>query len=305
MARTLFFFPCSKNTQVGSCSLSHDKPSLSAQSNPSYSVVASQIIWFGIGLSLLSDTLESFLHWPHLLAVALSSCLMIASAWIGIRSMVILSAFLLPVILSSVFLSLAQVDQTSGFLGLWTQMVRLKSIEYISGLFLVMGSIIGTSANGKKSNTGPIVACLGFAVGNGLMVFSDLNYAIADGQASIMPILAQHGSSMLGLCLLGLSARTSSNSKLSICGKVISQFTRIPLRGVVLVAGTASAVYFDWCFQYVVGWPQYVGLCVPPLILMFLADISSVKSLLKTFWLKFLRLTVKSNIAIIPAYLRP
>lgn len=312
MARTLFFLPCSKNnltSLLGNNRINVGVPlalgdpssttnNISSSSSASFSLVAAQIIWFGIGLSLLADIAETLLHWHHLLAVALSSALMIASTWFGLRSIVILSTLVVPAMLAVVYFALTQTTPEEGLLDLWTQMVRVKSMEYFSGLLIIMGGFIKGSSSktslqpAKKIDLKSVVACLGFGAGNGLVVLTAVNGAVADG-TEIVPILAQQGSSILGLCLLGLSAKTSSFSTLSNCGRLISEYTKIPLRLVVLFAGTVCAVYFDWCSQYMsVGWLQYMSMCLPPLILLlmgssFSAMVSSLRRALTSIMQPF------------------
>lgn len=247
--------------------------------SPSLSVplMGAQILWFGIGMTLFSDTTETILQWPHQCVVAISSGLMIASAWFGVRAMLALCALTLPAIFSVMYFSLTQAMPGSDPLALWTQMVSVKSLEYMSGFLIMMGTCIRTTSvqpsitpSAKKINVALVLACLGFVLGNILYIFSSMKASMADNQSDFLSALAEQGSTILGLCLLAFSARASSHNRLSTLGTTLCQTTKLPLRGLILVVGVLCAVISDWYSQYLVGWLQYASVLIPPLAIMLM-----------------------------------
>ena len=288
-----------------------------AAGNVPFTLAASHVLWFGIGTALLSDSAETILHCPHLLAVALYASLMISSTWFGIRPLLVLGICIMPAILSGLYFGFIQPLTDEGLLALWTQMLRMKSIEYASGILIVVGSLLHCTSkhfdnlptresSPQKANHRTKMACLGIGLGNALMILSDFNYAssVADSQADLTPILGQCGSSLLGLCLLGLVLGPSKNS-LNDYSRRIAARIRIPLRLLILVVGTLAAVYFEWCKWYTVGWPQYVGLCVPPLILLVVSNFYKIKRALYNLGGKLWRLTALKVLDIIPHFIAP
>lgn len=243
--------------------------------SPSHSLVIAQILWFGIGVTLFSDTAEKILNWPHLLVVALSSLLMIASAWFSLRALLVLCLATLPGILSALYFSLKhQVPGTEG-LALWTQMISMKSMEYISGLLIMMGYCIRPQAqpnsSTKKMNWSTVLACLGFMLGNALVIASSMKVSMADNQVSFSTALAEQGSTIVGLLLLGFSARSANAQKLSQLGNILSRFTKFPLKGLVVIVGVSCAIFTDWFSQYLYGWLYYASSLFPPLAMIIVS----------------------------------
>ncbi|MBS0289300.1 MAG: hypothetical protein JSS07_04595 [Proteobacteria bacterium] len=241
----------------------------------SYSMMTAQIIWFGIGLTLVADTAETIFHCPHLLAVAFSAMLMMASAWFSMRALLALCAVTLPGLLALMYFSWALAPSGTEVLALWTQMLSVKSLEYTSGFFIMMGSCIrplsATKAHSRIS-LATVLAGLGFLVGNGLVIMSSMKTSMAaDSQLDFASSLAEQGSTILGLCLLGFSARATSLKRMSQLGTYLSSITKLPVRGVLLMVGALSAVFTDWYCQYLAGWFYYASILLPPLALVLMS----------------------------------
>lgn len=252
-------------------------------SQPSVSLISAQILWFGIGMSLFSDTTETILHWPHQWVVALSSGLMIASVWFGIRAMIALCALTLPAIFSVLYFSFTQAVPGNDPLALWSQMVSVKSLEYMSGFLIMMGTCIRSASpslatpSSKKLNLATLIAGFGFVTGNFLVIFSSMKASMSGSQTDFTTALLEQGSTILGLCLLGFTARASSSRNLSHLGTMLYQVTTIPLRGMILLVGVLCAVASDWYSQYLVGWLQYASVLIPPLAIVLVGKFLSRK----------------------------
>lgn len=252
----------------------------SPSKNISWLLVATQIIWFGVGLSVIYDLAETIFHWHHLMAVAIYSGLVILSTWIGIRAIMILSLLTLPAILSMVYFSWAQPLMGDGMLALWTQMISKKSLEYSSYLLIMMGGFgcVHTSRHSnKKLNVGAMIACVGVLVGNGLMLLLGRQ----SGETQMLLILAQQWPSILALCMLGLIckrvARASLKSERGL-GFTLSTFQ---LRALVLVFGTLGSVLCNWAASIVGDWLQHVSFYLPWIALLFMGRLlphSAMKS---------------------------
>lgn len=243
---------------------------------PSMPLLGAQILWFGIGMTLFSDTTETILQWPHQAVVAISSGLMIGSAWFGLRAMLALCALTLPALCSMMYFSLTQAMPGSGPLALWTQMVSVKSLDYMSGFLIMMGTCIRPislqphATPSRKINAPLVIACLGFVLGNILYLFSSIKASMIASEIDFSTALAEQGATILGLCLLAFSARTSSHGALSNFGNAVGQTTKLPLRGIVLFVGVLCAVVSDWYSQYLIGWLQYASVLLPPLVIMLM-----------------------------------
>lgn len=233
----------------------------------------SQIIWWGMGISLFYDVAETILSWPHLVVVTLYSSLMIASTWFGIRVMLFLSIFTVPALLSLLYFSCAQTLSGNTFLALWSQMLTTKSLEYVSWLLLVMGSFASVSQakripkrEGYSFNLTSVIALIGFAGGVSLMFFSGINSVIANSQTDMILILAQQGSNIIWV--MSLASSPYGNKK----SKTIHRAAKTSMRLLLLLLGTLGAVFYDWFShsQYMMGWLQYPSVFLPPLVMMLI-----------------------------------
>ncbi len=250
----------------------HDTINIHSAS-PSYSMLSAQIIWFGVGLTLFSDTAEKIFNCPHLVVVALSAMLMIASAWFSLRALLALCLVTLPCVISMMYFSVGEAVPGSEPLALWTQMLSMKSLEYTSGLLIMMGYYIRPvsmtpDVNVKKFSAAKVLAALGFLLGNGIIIYSSMKVSMADSEVSFATALAEQGSTILGLLLLGFSARSANAQRISQLGSLISQFTQLPVRGLMLVVGMLCAIFTDWYSQYLYGWMYYASTLIPPLAMI-------------------------------------
>jgi len=220
----------------------------------SFLMIVAQLIWFGLGLSLLYDITEMLLHWPHLVVVVLYAGLMISTPWMGPRVMVSLSLLSLPAILSGLYFAITAPLPGDSFFALWSQMTSTKTVEYLGWMLVMMGYYISSA----RSNIGTLVTGVGFLVGNGLVVYAG-DYAAAT-----------QGSYILGLILLALCAKIASQTKLVCVSRHVSRVTKIPTKMMMLLAGICSYMLYDWYYQYLDGWALHASSICPPLIFIVL-----------------------------------
>ncbi|MBS0286949.1 MAG: hypothetical protein JSR17_06615 [Proteobacteria bacterium] len=254
-----------------------DIPTPISATNASYSMLSAQILWFGVGVTLFYDTAETILHWNHYLVVALSAMLMILSTWFSLRALLVLCVATLPAILSMTYLG-AQVQPGEAPLTLWTQMLSMKSLEYVSGFLIMMAYYIRPApqhpmVNTNKWRISTIFACVAMIVGNALVILSYMKTSMTDNQVTFGAALAEQSSTIVGLCLLGLTASAANVQKVSQLGSLFSHYTKVPLKVLMLVVGTLCAIFVDWYSQYLSGWLYYASSLLPPLVIIVLSRV--------------------------------
>src|SRR5688572_26665720 len=91
--------------------------------------IAAQVVWWGMGVSLVYDVAEFIFHWPHFIVVGLYAGMMIASTWFGRRAMIAISFFTMPALCSILYFSATQALPGNSAWALWSQMSCLKFLE--------------------------------------------------------------------------------------------------------------------------------------------------------------------------------
>jgi hypothetical protein len=237
----------------------------------SLQMALAQIVWWGIGLTLIYDTAETVFGCAHSLAIALYSSLMIVSAWLRVRAMTWIAVLLLPTLLATLYLLFFEGVPGEGLLALWTQMVNVKAIEYIGWLLLVAGSFItGQFMLGNSSPYRTALSFLGLACllsGGYMMVDSAIISMQASGQSNMTFLVVQQSSYFMWL--VGVSSKPPTSSQEVSRRQAIFTFPRLPVKPTVLVIGTLFFVGYDVFIQKLaVGW-QYLSMILPPIAMIF------------------------------------
>lgn len=235
-------------------------------------MMLAQIIWWGLGLTLLYDTVETIFHWPHWLAMVLYASSMIVSAWLGVRAMTWVGLCLLPALIAILYFSVCKgLAGDSGF-ALWTQMVSFKAFEYLGWLLLVLGSFVSSAVIlGGQYQTRKLLSFIGLAslsVGGFMMIDFALSNMQASGQSDVMFVMVQQGSYFMWL--LGVSTREPRTLHEASKRRALFVFPRLPVKPIVLLLGTLLVVGYDYVAQHLFGLIQYFFVMLPPVTMMLI-----------------------------------
>lgn len=230
---------------------------------PKYSLqmVCAQILWWGVGLTLAYDVAETLFHWPHWLAMSLYGCLMIVSAWLGVRAMTIVGAMLVPALLAAIYFSIVEAVPGSSLFALWTQLMSIKAFEYIGWFLLVLGSFI----SGHKKRLS-IMGIVSLALGAYMMIHFAVSQMHVSGQSNMTFVIVQQGSYFMWL--IGVSSKSPRSTREAWRRRAIFVFPRLPVKPFVLLAGTALVVGYDMLAQTLTGAWAYLMMVLPPLAMM-------------------------------------
>lgn len=236
-----------------------------------------QIIWWGLGLTLLYDTLETTLHLPHWVAMVVYASSMIVSAWLGLRAMTCLGiAFLMPLV-ATIYFSLHEGLTGTSTFALWTQMVNMKASEYLGWLLLVFGSFVSSavifSGQYQTRKLLTLIALASLSAGGFMMVSYALSSMQSSGNGDMMFMVVQQSSYFMWL--LGVSSREPRSASEATSGRALFVFPRLPVKPTVLLIGTLLVVGYDYMAQHIMGPLQYGVLLLPPLSMMLLRRCSS------------------------------
>lgn len=239
-----------------------------------------QVGWFGVGIAFFAQTAELILPLPHSVIILLSGALMMTSAWLGMRSMVILSFIAVPAIILLGIFSLFYSFQDHSTLALPHLVIdKNASLLYFTGFMVVVGSFVSGATftpdyihTASKPNHALIIGLFAFLIGNSFTFLAGMFGAHATGQPDLIQVLIQQGFSYLGLILLGLSVWTSSDNSLYTCSLSLSQFVGLPRRNAVLIAGLIGTLCADLLYEHLIGWLKILSLIIPPVGIILMCD---------------------------------
>jgi len=226
-------------------------------------MVCAQILWWGVGLTLAYDVAETLFHWPHWLAMSLYGCLMIVSAWLGVRAMTTIGTMLVPALLAAIYFSFCEAVPGTNLFALWTQLMSTKAFEYIGWFLLVLGSFI----SGHKKRLS-IIGLVSLALGAYMMIHFAVSQMHASGQSNVTFVIVQQGSYFMWL--IGVSSKSPRSTREALRRRSIFIFPRLPVKPVVLLAGTALVVGYDMLAQTLTGVWAYLMMVLPPLAMMLI-----------------------------------
>lgn len=230
-----------------------------------------QIGWFGVGIAFFAETVEAIFSVSHVAVVAVSTLLMVSSAWYGLRAMIALSLVAVPALIAMMGVSISQslgilsiIDASSAY--------EFSPTTLMTGLLIVVGSFISGATftpdyihKIKDPRNGFKVAFFAFLIGNSLTFFAGMLGAKATGHADIIQVLLQQGFSMVGIGLLALSVWTTNDNSLYTCSLAVSQFTPFKRRAAVIFAGILGACCSNWLYLHMIGWLSMLSLVIPPI----------------------------------------
>lgn len=238
-----------------------------------------QIGWFGVGIAFFAQTASFILPLPHALLVALTTALMMSSAWLGLRSMVVLSCIAVPTILLIGGFSLKLSLESPQLLAQMSHSSTTTLPVLLTGFLMVIGSFISGATftpdflhTAKKPAYAFFIGLGAFLIGNSFTFFAGMLGAQTTGEPDLIQSLIQQGFSWLGLTLLGLSVWTSSDNSLYTCSLSLSQFTPLSRRNAVLLAGMMGGLCADPLYHHLIGWLKTLSFVIPPVGLILMWD---------------------------------
>jgi cytosine permease len=238
---------------------------------PSAIISFTQIGWFGVGVAMFAIPVSSLTHVPIWILIVVTGCVMTLTAYYGIKALAILGSIAVPLIaILGVYSVNWGINEVGGFMNIFADKPE-KPLTLAAGIGIVVGSFIsgGTatpnfSRFARTPKTAVIATVLAFFIGNSIMMIFGAVGGAVTGVPDIFDILILQGLAIPAVVTLGLNIWTTNNNALYTAGLGVSNITKVPMKPLVLVAGTVGTVTAVWLYYNFVSYLSLLSGLIPP-----------------------------------------
>jgi cytosine permease len=245
----------------------------------SFLLGATQVGWFGVGVAMFAVPVNKVTGIPVGVLVAVAGLLMTATAYFGIKSLMVLSFIAVPAIavLGSFSVGLA-IQDVGGMAGLLA-ITPIEKMSFSAAIAVVVGSFIsgGTLtpdftrfANSKKTAVSTTVVA--FLIGNSLMFIFGAVGAMVTGEADISDVMILQGLILPAILILGLNIWTTNDNALYASGLGFSNITKQPKNKLVIINGIVGTLLAVFLYNNFMGWLNFLNTCMPSIGGVMIAD---------------------------------
>lgn len=245
----------------------------------SFLLGATQVGWFGVGVAMFAIPVSKVTGLPVGVLVLVAGLLMTATAYFGIKSLMILSMIAVPAIaiLGSVSAGMA-VESVGGIQGLLTikpetTMTMTAAIAMVVGSFISGGTLTPDftrfAKNKKVAVTTTVIA---FLVGNTLMFTFGAIGAMVTGEADISEVMFLQGLIIPAIIVLGLNIWTTNDNALYASGLGFSNITKQPKSRMVVLNGIVGTCLAIILYNNFMSWLNLLNTLMPSIGGVIIAD---------------------------------
>ncbi|SFF57304.1 cytosine permease [Halobacillus alkaliphilus] len=238
-----------------------------------------QVGWFGVGVVMFALPVQKVTGIDMIWLIAGSGILMTATAFFGMKALMLLSFIAVPMITILGSFSVFKATESMGGFEQLLQHNPSESLGLAAALTICIGSFIsaGTltpdftrfSKTKKSAVTSTVIA---FFIGNSLMFLFGAIGAMATGNADISEVMFTQGLIIPAILVLGLNIWTTNDNALYASGLGFSSITKITKNKVVIFNGVIGTLTAMWLYNNFVGWLTMLGSAIPPIGAIILID---------------------------------
>ncbi len=245
----------------------------------SFLLGATQIGWFGVGVAMFAIPVSKVTGISVGVLVGVAGLLMTATAYFGMKSLMILSAIAVPAIaiLGSTSVGMA-INSVGGIDGLMA-ITPAESMSMSAAVAVVVGSFIsgGTltpdfTRFAKSKGIGVSTTVIAFLVGNTLMFIFGAIGAMVTGQADISEVMFLQGLIIPAIIVLGLNIWTTNDNALYASGLGFSNITKQPKSKLVIINGIVGTLLAVILYNNFMSWLNLLNTFMPSIGGVIIAD---------------------------------
>lgn len=231
-------------------------------------LIVCQIMWYGLGLSLIYDTTERLWHWPHLLVAGLYGGLMLASMALSRRTLMMLG-FLTIVNFLLIFIPTAassnEASQT--IYQSWHQMLSGRYNDYFCWGLVMASSVLGGRALAPNISTCwkaayKVSAVASFILGCAFGMVPYTKTLLGSG-STWNDIAMSQTINFIWLAYWGMPMKPVRHMEETRLSRFFVHHLKLPLLAAILIMGASSYMAYDWAFRFLPLWAQLLWLVVP------------------------------------------
>ncbi|SDK92168.1 cytosine permease [Natronincola ferrireducens] len=238
-----------------------------------------QVGWFGVGVAMFALPVEKVTGINVHLLIFLAGILMTATAYFGIKTLMILSIIAVPSIASLGGYSVWQAVESVGGINELLAIEPKEVMGLATALTLCIGSFIsgGTltpdfTRFAKNTKVGVLTTGVAFFMGNSLMFIFGAIGAAVTGQADISEVMFIQGLILPAIIILGFNIWTTNDNALYASGLGFSNITKIAKNKIVIVNGLIGTAGAMFLYNNFVGWLTFLGSFIPSIGGIIIAD---------------------------------
>lgn len=245
----------------------------------SFLLGATQIGWFGVGVAMFAIPVAKVTGIPVSILVLVAGLLMTATAYFGMKSLMILSAIAVPAIaiLGSCSVGIA-VDGVGGLSGLMAikpeeSMTMSAAVAVVVGSFISGGTLTPDFTRfAKNKRVGVSTTVIAFLIGNTLMFAFGAIGAMVTGEADISEVMFLQGLIIPAIIVLGLNIWTTNDNALYASGLGFSNITKQPKNKLVIINGIVGTVLAILLYNNFMSWLNLLNTFMPSIGAVIIAD---------------------------------
>ena len=211
--------------------------------------------------------------------VLVAGLLMTATAYFGMKSLMILSAVAVPAIaiLGSTSVGMA-IDSVGGISGLMniapeTTMTMSAAVAVVVGSFISGGTLTPDFTRfAKNKRIGVSTTVIAFLIGNTLMFAFGAIGAMVTGEADISEVMFIQGLIIPAIIVLGLNIWTTNDNALYASGLGFSNITKQPKNKLVVINGIVGTLLAVTLYNNFMTWLNLLNTCMPSVGGVIIAD---------------------------------
>ena len=245
----------------------------------SFLLGATQVGWFGVGVAMFAIPVSKVTGISVGVLVLVAGLLMTATAYFGMKSLMILSAVAVPAIAilgsTSVGMAIDSVGGISGLMNIAPEMTMTMSaaVAVVVGSFISGGTLTPDFTRfAKNKRIGVSTTVIAFLIGNTLMFAFGAIGAMVTGEADISEVMFIQGLIIPAIIVLGLNIWTTNDNALYASGLGFSNITKQPKNKLVVINGIVGTLLAVTLYNNFMTWLNLLNTCMPSVGGVIIAD---------------------------------
>ncbi|MGN1402313.1 MAG: cytosine permease [Bacillus sp. (in: firmicutes)] len=247
----------------------------------SFMLSATQVGWFGVGLAMFAYPVHLVTDIPVPVLLVVSGVLMTATAYAGMKALMILSCIAVPAIAilgsTSAGIAIHDMGGLSPLLAYRPEssaMLTLSAALTITiGSFISAGTLTPDFARYAKNSKQAVTAtAIAFFLGNSLMFLFGAIGVIATGHNDISNVMLSQGLIMPAILILGLNIWTTNDNALYASGLGFATIFKKPKAFMVIVNGILGTLLATILYNHFQSWLTLLGSTLPAIGAIIITD---------------------------------
>ena len=245
----------------------------------SFLLGATQVGWFGVGVAMFAVPVSKVTGISVWILVLVAGLLMTATAYFGMKSLMILSAIAVPAIAilgsTSAGIAINSVGGVNGLMAIMPEqtMTMSAAVGVVVASFISGGTLTPDFTRfAKNKSIAVVTTVIAFLIGNTLMFAFGAIGAMVTGEADISEVMFLQGLIIPAIIVLGLNIWTTNDNALYASGLGFSNITKQPKNKLVIINGVVGTLLAVALYNNFMTWLNILNTFMPSIGGVIIAD---------------------------------